>query len=221
MRLTTDLKPWWLYAPKGYGTQLGEQPVEKESDFGRPSHGARAMRVNAQGSTLRGGRTASGFLVLASGQGTLSESPTLYEFTTRSLEAQLGPSTVVTDLLHCGYLDSTFLGCLADLHRKCNRTETGVSLWRRPATRVRDCLPQVVSTTCWTADSDGQVGLLTRLELEMSAPSVEPQPEARPIHRSRDNNKSTGTASGVVRKSGDHAPSLIWPNGRPPHPCTR
>ena len=36
MRLTTDLKPWWLYAPKGYGTQAGDPPVVKGSDFGRP-----------------------------------------------------------------------------------------------------------------------------------------------------------------------------------------
>jgi anti-anti-sigma factor len=80
------------------------------------------MRVNAQGSMLRCGRTASGFLVLVEGHGTLSESPTLHEFTTQSLEAQLGPSTVVIDLSHCDYLDSTFLGCLVDLHRKYNQT---------------------------------------------------------------------------------------------------
>jgi anti-anti-sigma factor len=81
------------------------------------------MRVNAQGSMLRGGRTASGFLLLVEGQGTLTESPTLYEFTTQSLDTQLGPSTVVIDLSHCDYLDSTFLGCLVELHRKCNRNE--------------------------------------------------------------------------------------------------
>jgi anti-anti-sigma factor len=80
------------------------------------------MRVNAQGPMLRVGRTDSGVLVHVEGQGTLSESPALREFVVQSLEAQLGLSTVVVDLLHCDYLDSTFLGCLVGLHRKYNRT---------------------------------------------------------------------------------------------------
>jgi hypothetical protein len=32
------------------------------------------------------------------------------------------PSTLLVDLSRCDYLDSTFLGCLASLHRKYNRT---------------------------------------------------------------------------------------------------
>jgi anti-anti-sigma regulatory factor len=71
---------------------------------------------------LRVGQTASGFVVFVEGHGTLHESPALYEFAAQSLEAELGPSTVVLDLSHCDYLDSTFLGCLAGLHRKYNRT---------------------------------------------------------------------------------------------------
>ena len=80
------------------------------------------MRVNAAGSMLRGGRTASGVLVHVEGHGTLNESPALREFAVQSLQAQLGPSTVVVDLSRCDYLDSTFLGCLASLHRKYNPT---------------------------------------------------------------------------------------------------
>ena len=71
---------------------------------------------------LRVGRTASGFLVRVEGRGTLSESPALQEFAVQSLDGPSGPSTVVVDLSHCDYLDSTFLGCLVNLHRKYNRT---------------------------------------------------------------------------------------------------
>jgi anti-anti-sigma regulatory factor len=80
------------------------------------------MRADAQGSMLRVGRTASGFLVQVEGKGTLWESPALKEFAVQSLDGQRGPSTVVVDLSHCDYLDSTFLGCLLTLHRKYNRT---------------------------------------------------------------------------------------------------
>jgi anti-anti-sigma regulatory factor len=80
------------------------------------------MRVDAQGSMLRVGRTASGFVVQVEGRGTLSESSALQEFAAQSLDGPRGPSTVVVDLSHCDYLDSTFLGCLVSLHRKYNRT---------------------------------------------------------------------------------------------------
>ncbi len=80
------------------------------------------MRVSAAGSMLRGGRTASGVLVHVEGHGTLNESPALREFAVQSLESQFGTGTLVIDLSHCDYLDSTFLGCLAGLHRRYNRT---------------------------------------------------------------------------------------------------
>jgi anti-anti-sigma regulatory factor len=80
------------------------------------------MRADAHGSMLRVGRTASGFLVQVEGRGTVSESPALQEFAVQSLDGPSGPSTVVVDLSHCDYLDSTFLGCLVSLHRKYNRT---------------------------------------------------------------------------------------------------
>jgi anti-anti-sigma regulatory factor len=80
------------------------------------------MRADAHGSVLRVGRTASGFLVQVEGRGTLSESPALQEFAVQSLDGPSGPSSVVVDLSHCDYLDSTFLGCLVSLHQKYNRT---------------------------------------------------------------------------------------------------
>jgi len=79
------------------------------------------MRTDAYGSMLRVGRTASGFLVRVEGRGTVSESPALEEFAVQSIDGPSGPSTVVVDLSLCDYLDSTFLGCLVNLHRKYNR----------------------------------------------------------------------------------------------------
>jgi anti-anti-sigma regulatory factor len=79
------------------------------------------MRADAHGSMLRVGRTASGFFVQVKGRGTLSESPALKEFAVQSLDPPSGPSTVVVDLSHCDYLDSTFLGCLVSLDRTYNR----------------------------------------------------------------------------------------------------
>src|SRR5437016_6281177 len=81
------------------------------------------MRADAQESRLRVGLTASGYLVQVEGRGTLRESPALHEFAVQSLDGQRGPGTVVVDLSHCDYLDSTFLGCLVSLHRKYNRTQ--------------------------------------------------------------------------------------------------
>ena len=80
------------------------------------------MTADAHGSMLRVGWTASGFLVQVEGQGTLAESPALEEFAARSLDDSSGSSTLAVDLSRCDYLDSTFLGCLVNLHRKYNRT---------------------------------------------------------------------------------------------------
>jgi anti-anti-sigma factor len=45
----------------------------------------------------------------------MHHSPTVHEFVCRVLGAEAG--TVVLDLNACTYLDSTFLGCLLDLHK--------------------------------------------------------------------------------------------------------
>jgi anti-anti-sigma factor len=80
------------------------------------------MRDNEAGAKLRAGRTASGVLVQVEGRGTLKVSPALRQFAVHWLEDQPGTSTIVIDLSQCDYLDSTFLGCLAGLHRSYNRT---------------------------------------------------------------------------------------------------
>jgi anti-anti-sigma factor len=80
------------------------------------------MRAGTPGSMLRVGRTASGFLVQVAGRGTLQVSPALQEFAVQSLDREYEPGRVVVDLSHCDYLDSTFLGCLVNLHRRYNQT---------------------------------------------------------------------------------------------------
>jgi anti-anti-sigma factor len=81
------------------------------------------MRANARGSTLQFGRTVSGYLVRVEGRGTLRESPAVFELADRLLTQELQTSTFVIDLTDCDYLDSTFLGCLAMLHRRYNRAD--------------------------------------------------------------------------------------------------
>jgi anti-anti-sigma factor len=80
------------------------------------------MRADRRGSTLQAGRTESGYLVRVQGRGTMQESPAVHEFAVQSLDGEPATSTFVIDLTACEYLDSTFLGCLATLHRRYNRS---------------------------------------------------------------------------------------------------
>ena len=58
----------------------------------------------------------AGSVVRIEGRGTMRQSPTVREFICRLLSAEAG--TVELDLGACTYLDSTFLGCLLDLHKR-------------------------------------------------------------------------------------------------------
>jgi anti-anti-sigma factor len=71
-----------------------------------------------QSSNMEVARSAAGYLIRVSGQGTSRESPALAAFVTQYLEAA-PQASVVLDLSVCEYLDSTFLGCLLMLHRRC------------------------------------------------------------------------------------------------------
>jgi anti-anti-sigma regulatory factor len=70
-------------------------------------------------STIRVTRTTAGFVVRVEGWGTMRESPLLQGFARECL--QVDPSPLVVDLAACSYLDSTFLGCLVDLHHRFGR----------------------------------------------------------------------------------------------------
>lgn len=65
--------------------------------------------------TIKVGRTREGYCLRIEGQGTLRESPAVREFAGRVFRDEA--STLVVDLSACDYLDSTFLGCLAQIHK--------------------------------------------------------------------------------------------------------
>ena len=66
-------------------------------------------------SVVKVGRIRSGYRIRVEGRGTLRESPAVHEFAGHALGD--GARTLVVDLSACDYLDSTFLGCLVDLHK--------------------------------------------------------------------------------------------------------
>src|SRR5437764_877285 len=68
---------------------------------------------------IRVARTAAGFLARVEGWGTMRESPLLQGFAGECLDRDA--SSLVVDLSACGYLDSTFLGCLVGLHQRFSR----------------------------------------------------------------------------------------------------
>lgn len=68
-------------------------------------------------SSVKVGRTEAGYRVRVEGDGTMRSSPAVHAFVLRSLEDP-SVSGLIIDLSTCVYLDSTFLGCLVDLHKR-------------------------------------------------------------------------------------------------------
>ncbi len=68
-------------------------------------------------STIKMASCGEAWVARLEGRGTVRESPTLQGLATRILEAR-GDACVLLDLRGCEYLDSTFLGCIATLHRR-------------------------------------------------------------------------------------------------------
>ena len=71
-------------------------------------------------SVLKVAATAGGCCIRVEGRGTMRESPAAAEFAGKVL-SEPGTSVVV-DLSACDYLDSTFLGCLVEMHRRAGRS---------------------------------------------------------------------------------------------------
>lgn len=88
-------------------------------------------------SLLKVGRTDSGYCLRLEGSGTVRESRAAHEFIVRSIED--GKCPVALDLSACPYMDSTFLGCLIDLHRKFGSTEGQARPLFTVAAPSRDC----------------------------------------------------------------------------------
>jgi len=63
-------------------------------------------------------RTDHGYVIRIEGRGTMRESPAVREFAAQCLDQQR-ELTISVDLSACDYLDSTFLGCLVGVHRRC------------------------------------------------------------------------------------------------------
>ncbi len=80
------------------------------------------MKSEAQGANLHVGRTPLGFVVCLRGRGTMNESVALQALATQALSEAEPTSSLVVDLTDCDYLDSTFLGGLALLHRRHNQS---------------------------------------------------------------------------------------------------
>lgn len=69
-----------------------------------------------QSSHIKVAATADGCLIRIDGKGTVRESRVVKDVAMRTLRDE--PSAVVVlDLSTCAYVDSTFLGCMMDLHR--------------------------------------------------------------------------------------------------------
>lgn len=85
-------------------------------------------------STLRMASQGGAWIARLEGRGTVRESPTLQGLVARILEAR-GDAQVLLDLRDSEYLDSTFLGCVATLHRRFSA---------RPPRRFRIVAPEGV-----------------------------------------------------------------------------
>lgn len=89
-------------------------------------------------SVLKVAAAAGGYCVRVEGRGTMRESRSAVEFAAKSL-AEPG-TRVVVDLSACEYLDSTFLGCLVDLHRRAGRSIPPRFVVSAPPEQVRKLL---------------------------------------------------------------------------------
>ena len=90
---------------------------------------------------LKVARTPSGYLLRVEGRGTMHESLVAHQFALASLGEESGE--LIFDLSACEYLDSTFLGCLFDLHRRFDQEQaTRVSLLS-PSERCRQSIRSV------------------------------------------------------------------------------
>ena len=80
----------------------------------------------ANASTLQIARSDDGHIVRVVGHGTLRESPAVREIIRLWLDRY--PGVVFVDLTQCSYLDSTFMGCLIEMHKRANEVEP-TRLW--------------------------------------------------------------------------------------------
>lgn len=67
-------------------------------------------------SSLLIGRIETGYVILVAGRGTCRESAAVQQFATETYRVE--NCSMIIDLSQCEHLDSTFLGCLVNLHKR-------------------------------------------------------------------------------------------------------
>ncbi|MCA9245932.1 MAG: STAS domain-containing protein [Planctomycetales bacterium] len=77
----------------------------------------------ARSDVLKAVRTDDGLLINVHGRATMRESWVIKEFLAAYLETDR--HTIVVDLSRCEYLDSTFAGCLVELHKCAHADNAG------------------------------------------------------------------------------------------------
>ena len=122
---------------------------------------------------LKVARTSGGYCVRVEGRGTMRESRSAAEFMTKPL-AEPGTSVVV-DLSTCEYLDSTFLGCLVDMHRRAGKDTPPRFMVFAPPEKVQKLLyPMRLDLVLKTTDRPPEVvgEFLTLPAAEPGTPDV-------------------------------------------------
>jgi anti-anti-sigma factor len=89
-------------------------------------------------SLLKVAGTTGGCCIRVEGRGTMRESHSAAQFAARELESP--GANVVVDLSDCEYLDSTFLGCLIEMHRRAGKASPPRFLVFAPPDKVRKLL---------------------------------------------------------------------------------
>src|ERR1041384_4057628 len=103
------------------GTAVLQCRAAKGTHFRRPPMASVATSANPAVSTLKVAPTENGCMIRIEGRGTMLESTAAKNVALATLKGD-DCAAVVFDLSACDYLDSTFLGCIAELHRGFGRS---------------------------------------------------------------------------------------------------
>ena len=86
-------------------------------------------------SSMHVARCRDGFVVRIVGNVTMRESPIFHEFVVQCF--QRPDVTVFVELSQCGHVDSTFLGCLIELEKRCQSARTQLVIVADESVRMR------------------------------------------------------------------------------------
>ncbi len=86
-------------------------------------------------SSMHVARCRDGFVVRILGNVTMRESPVFHEFVVQCFRR--ADVAVFVDLSQCRHLDSTFLGCLIELQKRCESARTRLVIVADESVRIR------------------------------------------------------------------------------------